>query len=121
MRYADPLYPLANFTISEELAKDARRSLHTILLSHNDPDFPKALYILRFSARHRELRRRFIAHDEVIAALMRALERITESRSGDLYPLVVGSLCSLIDDGTCDQHRLMYMLILYRCPTKQRY
>ena len=94
--------------------KDARDSLRTILRPPNHPDFPRALYTLRFSAGRRELRQHFVAHDEVIAALMPALERIAESRSEDLYPLVVDSLCYLIDDGTRDQRRLTYVLILYR-------
>ena len=113
-RYADSVYCLANFSISKELVKDARETLRTILPLPNHPDFPRALYILRFSARHRELRRRFIAHNEVIKALILALERIAKSRSEHLFPLVMNSLCYIIDDGTHDQRRLMYMLILYR-------
>ena len=94
--------------------KDARDTLSTILSSPDDLDFPRALYTLRFSARHRELRRRFIAHDEVVKALMLALERIANSRSEDLFPLVMDSLCYLIDDGMYDQRRLVYMPILCR-------
>jgi hypothetical protein len=46
---------------------------------------------------------------------MLALDRIAKSRSEDLvFPLVIDSLCHLIDDGMYDQRRLMYMLILYR-------
>ena len=107
------MYPLANFSVSQALVTDAREILCTILPSPDHPDFPRVLYILRFSARHQELRRRFIAHDEVIKALMLALERIPMSHSKDLFPLVVDSLCYLIDDGTYDWRPPMYMLILY--------
>ena len=111
----------ANFSISQPLVTDARTTLSTILPSPDHSDFRRALYILRFSARHPELRRRFIAHDEVIKALILALERIAKSHSEDLLPLVMDSLCHLIDDGTYDQRRLMCMLILYRYPANQRY
>ena len=101
--YANPVcISPANLSISQTLVTDARVTLCTILPLPDHPDFPKALYILRFSARHRELRRRFIAHDEVIKALILALDRIAKSRREDLFPLVMDSLCYLIDDGMYD-------------------
>jgi hypothetical protein len=48
---------------------------------------------------------------------MLALERIPMSRSEHLFPLIMDSLCRLIDDSTYDPRRLMYMLTFYRCPT----
>ena len=104
--------PLANFSVSQALVTDARDILCAILRSPG-PDFPRALYILRFSAKHQELRRRFIALYEVIETLIFALDGIPKSPSKDLFPLVVDSLCYLIDDGTYDWRPPMYMLILY--------
>ena len=48
---------------------------------------------------------------------MLALERIAKSRSEHLFPLVTDALRYLVDDGTYDQRRPMYILILYRRPT----
>ena len=120
-RYADPVHPPGNFSISQKLLKNARDSLRAALASPDVPNFPRALYILQFSARHQKLRRRFIAHDEVIADLILALTPIAKSHNKDLYPLVMDSLCSLIDDGTYDQGRIMHVLILYSQSTNQRY
>ncbi|KAN0094937.1 Uncharacterized alpha/beta hydrolase domain (DUF2235) domain containing protein [Tylopilus felleus] len=88
---------LSNFSISEKLVDEARDALITILPFPDHLDFPRAVYVVRFSARHRTLRRRFIARSDVIHSLMFSLERIVESPNEDLFPLVVESLCYLID------------------------
>lgn len=113
--------PIANFTVSEEFVSDARTSLSALLSSPDRPDFHRVLYILRFSARHQTLRRRFIADRAVIRAFMFALEWSAQSTNESLYPSVMGSLCYLIDDGACDRHHLVKMLILYRSPARQNH
>ena len=106
--------PLANLSISEGLVRDARATLGAILSHPDHQDLPKVLYILRFLTRHRTLRQRFVAHDQVIGALMFAVEQTPKSTRENLFPLVMDSLCYLIDDGAYDQHHLVYMFILCR-------
>ena len=103
---------IAATPLSEERVQVARSFLETILPSVNHLDFPRALYILRFSARHQPLRR--FVDIKVVDALMLALDRITKSRNTDLYPLIMDSMRYLINDGTCCERRLLYMLILCR-------
>ena len=100
--------PIANFYLSKELLRRARDSLVAIVSSSNQPYFPRTLYVLRFSTRNEELRRRFIAHEDVIRALLHAMEwaGTTENRNENLFPLVMDSLCSLINDGMYDRRLL---------------
>ena len=106
---------LANISISDQLVSDVRNSLCAILSRENEGiDITRTLYVLRFSIRHRTPQRRFIADEEVIGALMHALKRITEGRRENLFPLVMDTLCYLIDDGTYDERPSGHMLILYR-------
>ncbi|KAF8552286.1 hypothetical protein OG21DRAFT_153985 [Imleria badia] len=104
----------SNFSTSEGLVRDARDILSTILSRPDDQDFPRALYILRFSTKHGMLRRRFVAHGKVVGALMLVLERTAKSAREDLFPLVMDTLCYLIDDGAYDQRYRVCMFILYR-------
>lgn len=53
---------------------------------------------LRFEATHETLRQRFIGHDEVVGALMLALEWTARSVNKNLFPLVIDTLCCLICD-----------------------
>ena len=118
---------------SERLLSDARASLGTILLFPDRRDFSRTVDILRFLARHQGLRRRFIGHDEVIRALVVALERTTGSSTrnsfkalilgtkqteptatGITFLLVVSSLRHLICDGEYDHCHVKYVLILFR-------
>ena len=52
---------------------------------------------------------------------MRALDQTAEGRSEGSFPLVMDSLCYLIDDGTYDERPSGHMLILCRSPTRQRH
>ena len=92
--------------------ENARDALKSILVNPDHSGFQRALYIIRFSARHQDLRRRFIAHDDVIQALVVALENVPKSCSKDSFPLVTESLCHLLDSGAYDQRRPVYTLIL---------
>lgn len=96
-----PYISIANFSVSEEQLKDARDTLCDILSS--PAGTPGAFYVLRFLTRHETLRRRFIAHDEVIGALIRALEWTAKSPNENLFPLVMDSLRYLINEGASDQ------------------
>ena len=111
-----PCIPIANISISEELVGDVRSLLCTRLSSHENQgiDITRTLYILQFSIRHQTPRRRFIANEELIEALIHALKRTTECRSENLFPLVMDSLCYLIDDSTYIEHPSGHMLNLYR-------
>ena len=118
---------------SERLLSDARASLSTILLFPDHRDFSRTLDILRFLARHQGLRRRFIGHDEVIRALVVALERTagnstknsfkalilgtkqTEPTATEIpFLLVAVSLRDLIHDGEYDHCHVKYVLIFSR-------
>ena len=118
---------------SERLLSDARASLSTILLFPDHRDFSRTLDILRFLARHQGLRRRFIGHDEVIRALVVALERTASSSTKNSFKalvlgtkqteptateisfsLVVASLRYLIYDGGYDHCHVKCILIFFR-------
>lgn len=92
---------IANFSTSEELLlSNARNELAAALSPPNDqPYSAKTLGILRFSARHETLRRRYIAHEEVVRGLMHALKRTVKDRNENLFLLVMDSLNYLVNDG----------------------
>ena len=100
-----PRISIANFTASEDLVISARASLSTVLSTPDHPDFYRTMYTLRFSARHETLRQRFIDHDEVIGALMHALEWAVKSTSENLFPLITDILCDLIYGSECEQRQ----------------
>ena len=112
--YADLLHPSANPHAPEDLVNDARDFLINILPHPDHPDFPRALYIVQFSAKHQRLRERYVALENVISALMLALERIVRSRNEALFLLLTDSLRYLIDDSACDQCCITYTLTLCR-------
>ena len=93
-----PCISTANFTAPEDLVISAMVSLSIVLSTPDHPDFYRTMYTLRFLAKHDTLRQRFIDHDEVIGALMNALEWTTKSASENLFPLVTETLCYLIYD-----------------------
>ena len=110
----NPHISTAYFTAPEELVRDARASLCSILSFPDAPDAYKALYIVRFSTRHQTLRRHFIGHNDVIGALVLALEWTAKHSNENLFRLVTESLCNLIADGAYDRHYPSYTLIVYR-------
>ena len=84
---------------SSELLEGVRGSLKDMLSVRNQLYPLELFYIVRFSARHKKLRP-FITHNEVIDALMAALEQTAKTGAmQNLFPLVVDSLCSLIRGG----------------------
>ena len=92
--------------------ENARDALKTVLANSDHSGFQRALYVIRFSARHQNLRERFIAHDGVIQALVVALENVPKGRSKNSFPLVTESLCHLVDSGAYNQRCPVYTLIL---------
>ena len=104
----------ANFTASKDLVISARVSLSTVLSTPNHPDPYKTMCALRFSARHDILRQRFIDHDEVIGALMHALEWTAKSTTTDLFLLIMDTLCSIVENSEHEEHHHVHVLILYR-------
>ena len=84
---------------------DARNSLCTILSSSDCNR--GAFYVLRFSTRHQTLRRRFIAQERVIEAVMHAMEWTRNDPNEHLFLLVMDSLRYLINDGAYDQRGLV--------------
>ncbi|KAG9313677.1 hypothetical protein JVU11DRAFT_6022 [Chiua virens] len=84
--------------VSEESLNGVRNTLCTILQSSPDHlELTRALYVLRFSAKHSKLRQRFV-DDDVTRALMVALEQTAKSPRKILFPLVIDSLCYFIAD-----------------------
>ena len=100
-----PHISTGNFAASEDLVISARASLSTVLSTPDHPDFYRTMYTLRFSTRHETLRQRFIDHDEVIGALVHALEWAAKSASGNLFLFVTDILCDLICASECKQRQ----------------
>ena len=106
---------IANSSISNseylELVRGARDALSGILSSPRQSyPFKAACYVVRFQVRHRKLQQCFITHDGVIGKLVVTLERTAKSATGDMFLLVMDSLCYLIHDGASDQNNLVYTL-----------
>ena len=104
----------ANFTAAEDLVISARASLSTVLSTPDHPDFYRTMCALRFSARHDTLRQRFIDHDEVIGALMHALEWTAKSTTTHLFLPIMDTLCSIVENSEHEEHHRVHVLILYR-------
>ena len=105
---------ILNPTPSKGLVNRVNTSLRNILPSPGPQDFYRTLRILRFLARNQELRRRFIGHDNVIEALVLALEWTVKSFREHSFLLVVASLRYLVHDSKYDHRYLKFILILFR-------
>ena len=105
---------IANFTTSEDLVISARASLSTVLSTPDHPDPYKTMCALRFLVRHNILRQHFIDHDEVIGALMHALEWTAKSTTTHLFLLIMDTLCSIVENSEHEEHHHVHVLILYR-------
>ena len=109
-----PHVSTANFTASEDLVTSARASLSTVLSTPEHPDFCRTMCAMQFSARHDTPRQRFIDHDEVIRALMHALEWTAKSTTTYLFLLIMDTLCNIVENSEYEVHHRVCVLILYR-------
>ena len=95
----------------ERRVKVAKECLRRILSSFGHPDLARALSLLPHLTKNQTVRRRIIVADEVILALVDALESSTKTPRGNT--MVVDSICQLLQtkDGACASFHLRYMLI----------